>query len=153
MVAGPVVSMDLIANYLPIIFFGFLCFTCFMTSITSSMISLEGRTFNILKSLPIKPYKVVQAKVLTALIVMLPCLLVGDLMIFIKFHFDIINIFLLLIASVTLAFVAETMGIIINLKYPKMDAINDTEVVKQSLSSSISVFGGMGAIGLTAFPE
>ena len=151
MVAGPVVSMDLIANYLPIIFFGFLCFTCFMTSITSSMISLEGRTFNILKSLPIKPYKVVQAKVLTALIVMLPCLLVGDLMIFIKFHFDIINIFLLLIASVTLAFVAETMGIIINLRYPKMDATNDTEVVKQSLSSSISVFGGMGAIGLTAF--
>ena len=145
------VLLDLIANYLPIIFFGFLCFTCFMTSITSSMISLEGRTFNILKSLPIKPYKVVQAKVLTALIVMLPCLLVGDLMIFIKFHFDIINIILLLIASVALAFVAETMGIIINLKYPKMDAINDTEVVKQSLSSSISVFGGMGAIGLTAF--
>jgi ABC-2 type transport system permease protein len=30
-----------------------------------------------------------------------------------------------------------------NLKYPKMDATNDTEVVKQSTSSMVSVFGGM----------
>ena len=30
-----------------------------------------------------------------------------------------------------------------NLKYPKMDATSDTEVVKQSMSSMISVFIGM----------
>lgn len=30
-----------------------------------------------------------------------------------------------------------------NLKYPKMDATSDTEVVKQSMSSSVSVFIGM----------
>ena len=34
-------------------------------------------------------------------------------------------------------------GILMNLKYPKMDATSDTEVVKQSMSSTVSVFLGM----------
>ena len=40
---------------------------------------------------------------------------------------------------------AEIVGIIINLKYPKMDAKNDTEIVKQSMSSMVAVFVGMAA--------
>ena len=36
------------------------------------------------------------------------------------------------------------IGLIANLKYPKMNATNDTEVVKQSMSSMISVFIGIG---------
>ena len=46
---------------------------------------------------------------------------------------------------------SETIGIIVNLKYPKMDAENDTEVVKQSMSSGIAVFIGMILTGLTIF--
>ena len=144
-------SLESITSYFPVVLFGFLCFTCFMTSITSSMISLEGKSFTILKSLPIKPYKVVQAKVLTAILVMLPCIFVGDLIVFIKFRFDILSILLLIIASVILSLVAETMGIIINLKYPKMDATTDAEVVKQSMSSFLSVWGGMVLIGITGY--
>ena len=34
-----------------------------------------------------------------------------------------------------------------NLKYPKMDATNDSEIVKQSFSATASVFIGMGIIG------
>lgn len=34
-------------------------------------------------------------------------------------------------------------GIVMNLKYPKMDATSDTEVVKQSMSSVVSVFIGL----------
>lgn len=35
------------------------------------------------------------------------------------------------------------IGILMNLKYPKMDATSDTEVVKQSMSATLSVFIGM----------
>ena len=56
---------------------------------------------------------------------------------------------LILIASLLLPFVAELIGIIINLKYPKMDASNDTEVVKQSMSSVVATFIGMGLLGAT----
>lgn len=146
---GIVDSIEQLTSFIPLIAFGFLCFTAFMTSITSSMISLEGKSFNILKSLPQKPAKIVNAKVLAAICIMLPCILIGDLILFIRFKMDIISMILILIASVLLPLISETIGIIVNLKYPRMDAQNDTEVVKQSMSSSISVFIGMGIIAAT----
>ena len=147
----PTLTIEYIKECLPVILLGFLCFTSFMTSITSSMISLEGKSFSILKSLPVKSYKIIQAKVLTAIIIMLPCILIGDIIIFIRFGFDFVSIILSLIASILLPLIAETLGIIVNLKYPRMDAKNDTEVVKQSMSSTICVFSGMVIIGLTLF--
>ena len=144
-------TINIINNYIPAILFGFICFTSFMTSITSSMISLEGKTFSILKSLPIKPYTIVKSKVYSALLIMIPFIFIGDIILFIKFKFDIINIILILIASILLPLISETIGIIINLKYPKMDAKNDTEVVKQSMSSTVSVFTGMVIIGITLY--
>ena len=145
------VKLDQFKSYSAIVMFGFICFTSFMTSITSSMISLEGKSFGILKSLPITPYKIVQAKVLTAILIILPCILIGDIIIFVRFGFDLWSILLILIATILFPLVAETFGIIINLKYPKMDAQNDTEIVKQSMSSMISVFSGMAIFGITAF--
>ena len=143
------ISVEFIKLKFPLILFGFICFTSFMTSITSSMISLEGKSINILKSLPIKPINIVLYKVVTALIIIIPCIIIGDIIIFIKFRFDSINILLILISSILLPIVSELIGIIVNLKYPKLDATSDTEVVKQSMSSMISVFIGMGLIGAT----
>ena len=145
------ISVEYINNYIPVILFGFICFASFMTSITSSMISLEGKSINILKSLPIKPYTIVNSKVLTAVLIMIPCLLIGDIIVFIKFRFDLLNMVLILIASTLLPLISETIGIIVNLKYPRMDAKNDTEVVKQSMSSAVSVFIGMLLLGITFF--
>ena len=145
------ISTQLIQSYMPVIILGLICFASFMTSITSSMISLEGKSFSILKSLPIRPYIIIQSKVLTAILIMIPCIVIGDIIIFIRFQFQLLTIFLLLMASIILPLLSETIGIIINLKYPKMDAKNDTEVVKQSMSSAISVLSGMILFGLTVF--
>jgi ABC-2 type transport system permease protein len=82
---------------------------------------------------------------------MIPCFLIGDVMIIIKFGCGIHELLLILAASIILPTFAETIGIIINLKYPKLDAINDAEVVKQSMSSSVAVFLGMGLAGLSIF--
>ena len=146
---SPNITLDMINGWLPMIMFCLVCFSSLMTSITSSMISLEGKSINILKSLPIEPIEIVINKVITAVCIMLPCIILGDIIIFIRFKFDIISIILILLASVTLPLVTELFGIIINLKYPKMDATNDTEIVKQSMSSAIAVFAGMGLLGLT----
>ena len=147
--ANPKVKVSLITDNLPLIAYGLLCFSSLMTSITSSMISLEGKTFNILKSFPIKSSRIVLYKVITALVVMLPCLLLGDIILFIRFKFDIISIILILLGTLILPLVTELIGIIANLKYPKMDATNDTEVVKQSMSSMIATFVGLGLSGGT----
>ena len=147
----PGMTMEYLEGYIPVLMCGLVCFTSFMTSITSSMISIEGKSFSILKSLPIKPYKIIQSKVLTAVLIMIPCILLGNIIVFVRFGLNISTVILITIASVVLPFVSETLGIIVNLKYPRMDAKNDTEVVKQSMSSSVSVFAGMAMIGITLY--
>ena len=148
-IEGEMLSFDIITSYFSVIIFILICTTSFMTSITSSMISLEGKSFNILKSLPITPFKIINSKVLSALYIMVPCILLGNIIIFIKFKLSLIEILLLLISSLVLPAISSIIGIIINLKYPKMDAENDTEVVKQSMSSMVAVFSGMGIIAIT----
>ena len=142
-IQGFSITIEQIKFYMPVLLFGFICFASLMSSITSSMISLEGKSFNILKSMPISPFKIVISKVLTAVLIMLPFTIVGDILIFIKFKFSFIQILIILVSSIIIPVVSGIIGIMINLKYPKMNAKTDTEVVKQSMSSMISVFLGM----------
>ena len=142
-------SIDALKQLFPLVAVALVAFVSLTTSITSSMISLEGKTFSLLKSLPVKSSSIVLYKVITALVIMVPCILVGDIILFLKFEFNILGILIILISSVLIPFVSELIGILINLKYPKMDATNDTEVVKQSMSSFVSVMIGFGLITIS----
>lgn len=142
---------EIVKQFAPAILFCLIVMASVMSSITSSMISLEGRAFNILKSIPIKPTTIIIGKVLAAVLVMLPFILIGDLIMFAKFDFSLLEIILILLASIVLPLLAELIGIALNLKYPKMNAENDAEVVKQSISTLIATFLGMGITALTIF--
>ncbi|MBP3255188.1 MAG: hypothetical protein J6M60_01675 [Clostridia bacterium] len=145
---GMEVTVEQIQNYIPIVLFGLISFASFTSSITSSMISLEGRSFNILKSLPVKPSKIILSKIYASVAIMVPFILIGDIIFFVRFNFNIFEIIGIIIVSFILPLISETIGILVNLKYPKMDAENDSEVVKQSMSSMIAVFIGMGLTGV-----
>ena len=124
-----------------------------MTSITSSMISLEGKNIDITKSLPVPSKKILLAKILTSNSISVPIILICDVVFFILCKVDIINIILTLSASIVVPTFSAILGLIINLKHPKLDASSDTEIVKQSMSSFIAVFSGvfigMLMIGIT----
>lgn len=132
-----------IKNMMPKVFYGFVVFISCMTSITSSMISLEGKSFNITKSLPVETEKILLSKVLTSNILSIPIFLICDVIFFIAFKVAIIDIVFILLASIVMLTLTALIGILMNLKYPKMNATSDTEVVKQSMSSMLSVFMGM----------
>ena len=136
-------SKDLIMNNLSILVLILIIFTSFMTSITNSVISLEGRNINILKSLPLKVKTILMSKIYSCLIITTPVLLIGDLILFIRFKISLIEALLLLIISILMPLVSHFIGILVNLKYPKLDASNSTEVIKQSFSSFIAVMIGM----------
>lgn len=137
------ISIEEIKAMIPKIYYGFVVFATCMTSITSSMISLEGKSFNITKSLPVAPEKILLAKVLTSNIISIPIVLICDIIFFVVFKIAIIDIVFILLASIIMPTFTALTGILMNLKYPKMDATSDTEVVKQSMSSTLSVFIGM----------
>lgn len=137
------VSIDEIKAIIPKIYYGFVVFASCMTSITSSMISMEGKSFNITKSLPVAPEKILLAKVLTSNLISIPVVLICDIIFFVVFKVAIIDIAFILLASIIVPTFTALVGILMNLKYPKMDATSDTEVVKQSMSATLSVFIGM----------
>ena len=137
------ISIDAIKAMIPKIYYGFVVFVSCMTSITSSMISLEGKSFKITKSLPVSPEKILVAKVLTSNIISIPVVLICDIIFFVVFKVAIIDIVFILLASIIMPTFTALTGILMNLKYPKMDATSDTEVVKQSMSSTVSVLIGL----------
>ena len=136
-------SIDLIVNKTSLLILCLIAITAFMTSVTNSIISLEGRNINILKSLPISTKKILISKVLFGLFITTPVLFIGNIFLFIKFKTSIIDSLLLLVLSILIPLVSHFIGLIINLKFPKLDADNPTEIVKQSMSSFICVMVGM----------
>ena len=130
-------------NYLSIFIFVIILFASFMTSITNSVISLEGRNINILKSLPIKVKTILLSKVYAALVITTVPLLIGEIILFIRFRLSLLEMLFLLMFSILIPLVSHFIGLIINLKYPKLDWESSAEVVKQSTSSFLAVMLGM----------
>jgi ABC-2 type transport system permease protein len=142
---------DIIINNVSLICFILIAMAGFMTSITNSVISLEGKNISILKSLPIKAKTILMSKIYSSLIITTPPILIGDLILFIRFRLSIIEMVLLLILSILIPLTSHFIGIIVNLKYPKLDWENQAEVVKQSTSSFVAVMTGMLLLVLSAF--
>lgn len=137
------ISKNIINNNISIFIYILISLTAYMTSITNSSISLEGKNIQIIKSLPIKSKTILQSKILAPLIITTPIFIIGDLILIIKLKIKILEAILLLILSILIPLVSHYIGLIVNLKYPKFDWENTSEVVKQSMSSFIAVTIGM----------
>ena len=142
----PAITIDKLNSYLPNIVYYLVMLSACTTSITSSMISLEGRNFNILKTLPVKSAKVLMSKIYASLLITVPAYIIGSIVLFFRLNIGIIDSLIILILCVLLPLLSGLIGIIINIKYPKLDAENATEVVKQSMSSFVSVLIGFTLI-------
>ena len=139
-------TADDIRSFLPSITFALVAFASLMTFITATMISLEGKAFNMLKSLPISGKKVIMAKVLSAMLLIVPATLLGSIVMFVRFQFSALDIILILIGVFAMPFVAELIGILVNLKYARFDAESDAVAVKQSASVMVATFLGLGMV-------
>ena len=146
---GKGMIVGLLSNYgvsgnvgLNILFYGILLFTLCSTSILSSSISLEGKTINITKSLPIDYKYILKSKIIMCFIIETPFTFISVILFIIFHHVSIIFILELLILIFMVILFNSVIGLLVNLKYPKLGCNNDTEVVKQSMSSLISTFIG-----------
>ena len=129
-----------------ILFYFLVLMAGLMTSITSSSISLEGKTINITKSLPVSVKTILNSKILYCYIIEMPFMIISIILFIIFFKPGILFVILTTLLSIIVIGISSTIGLIVNLKYPKLSFHNDTEVVKQSMSSMISVFIGMGLL-------
>ena len=142
-------TADKISSYLPSVTLAMVAFASLLTCITATLISLEGKAFNILKSLPISGKKVIMTKVLAATLLIVPVTAIGSLVMAFRFQFGFLDTLLVLIGVVLMPLVTELIGVLINIKYPRFDAENDTVVVRQSASVMVATFLGLGMVLVT----
>ncbi len=136
-------EISVILNILPKVFLGLVIATSSLSSITSSSISIEKKSFNITKSLPLSEKEILLSKLLSSDVILMPVMIISAIIFCIFFKigiFDIISIFLMILIMPNLVGI---IGLLTNLKYPKLNATSDTEIIKQSTSSMIAVLLGM----------
>lgn len=133
------------------LFYIIILFAGMLTSITSSSISLEGKTINITKSLPVSEKTILNSKILMALTIELPFILISILLFIIKFTPSLAYTITIILLGLIVPTLTAVIGLLVNLKYPKLNFSSDTEVVKQSISSMISIFSGMGLAIISIF--
>lgn len=113
-----------------------------MSCITSPSISLEGNRLWVLKAAPILEKTIFDAKLALQLTVTWPAfLLCGILLAAGGFISLSESILLVLLCGIASAIIGE-LGLLCNLKLPKLDGANDTVIVKQSASVLLAMVAG-----------
>lgn len=124
---------------------------CLMTA-TSVSISMEGKNWWIVKSLPLSTKTILDAKILMNLSLMMPFYLVSEVLLVLALKPNFINlIWMLLIPAVIMLF-SCVYGITINLHFPVLNWESEVSVVKQSASSLLGGMGGFLLAILCAIP-
>lgn len=142
--------MPQLLSMLQFIPLGIFIFCVSLTCTTGCSISLEGKNLWIIKSLPIAPMDIFKSKIALNLLISIPAIIIDVVLFGVAFKLTAINFFFTLVISLLLAVLVAIAGIIINLYFPKLKWKNQTQVVKQSLSSMLSMFFGMIVIAIGA---
>lgn len=114
-----------------------------LTFITCSTVSLEGTNLWILKSCPVNEKHILLAKALLQLSITTPAILISSVLLLIALKLTLVQFILLLFVPFMYSVLTAFGGLLINLIFPKFDWENDTQVVKQSIASLITMFGSM----------
>ncbi|MFA5481478.1 MAG: hypothetical protein WC282_03770, partial [Bacilli bacterium] len=125
---------------------GFFAF-CLSTVYTPAVsLSLEGKNFALLKTLPIKGETIVSVKTGFNLLLSLPIILVSFPLAAIALNLDIWVALASFLAIVSFSLVSSSFYAWLNIWFPRFDFKNEAEVVKQSMSAFLAVFGGFAII-------
>jgi ABC-2 type transport system permease protein len=120
-------------------------------NLSSSLISLEGKHLWISKSSPVATRTLLRAKVYTHVLVSnLPCLLAA-IIAALALGARALDALTLIVLPQTFLLLAAFGGLAINLRFPRLDWLNEVQVVKQSASVMISLFSAMALFAGLAF--
>lgn len=126
---------------------GFCLCTCV---IAAPSVSLEGKYLWILREAPVRESTLLWVKVGLQLLLSVPCALTAGLCLAIALDLSLWQGAVLLVFSLLFALFQAVFGMLMGLAFPKLDAVNETMVVKQSMASLLGMFIPMAVLGLCA---
>ena len=124
---------------------------CMMPT-TCSSISLEGKEWWIVKSLPIRTKDLLDAKLLLNLVLFLPFLLVAEVLLAIALKPNWLELIWLIVIPVIILVCSAVFGLAANLKMPVFDWENEVTIVKQSASAFVGGIVGFLFVLICAVP-
>ncbi len=127
-----------------------LCLFCSTILFTAPSVSLEGKSLWIVKSLPVTSGEVLKAKLRLHIYITAPVILFAAISAVYVLTPSAPSIFSVLIAPIFFVMLSANIGLICNLKNPKFDWINETQVVKQSMSVMLAMLFPFLIVGIPA---
>ncbi len=137
-----------VKDFLPFVLAG--VFTIMTTTCTS--ISMEGKQFWIIKSLPVSTKAILDSKILMNLSLIAPFFLVSEILLIIATKPTLLDLLWLILIPTALILFACVIGISVNLVFCNLNWEKEEYVVKQSASSMLGGFAGMLLSILVALP-
>ncbi len=113
---------------------GMLLIMASMNFISASAFSLEGESFNIIKSMPIDARVIVSAKLVPHLSLAVPSALISSVLLAVAFGASGAYLFFFIAIPLFAVLLFAPFGLMINIAFPKLNYISTISVVKQSLS-------------------
>lgn len=119
---------------------------CSMASTTTSSISMEGKNWWIVQSLPIPAKSLFNAKILVNLTLALPCYALTQLLLIFKLNVSFTEHLAIILLPLVYIFFISVTGITMNRKMPQFQWTVESSVIKQSAASLTAVIIGIVSV-------
>jgi len=117
---------------------------CSTTIISAPSLSMEGKSLWIVRSAPVSSGEILTAKAYLHILVSLPFILISATICNFVVRDGLVVTLLMYLLPIAVTTLFAFFGVIVNLKFPKFDWINETAAVKQGASTMITMFAGFG---------
>lgn len=108
--------------------------------ISSTAISREGKNLYVSKYLPVNYKAIINAKVMAGTIMGLAGILIGLTVVWILFSLPVYMVLMAFIISLPSAVFINYLGILLDLKFPKLNWDNEQKAVKQNINGVLIMF-------------
>ena len=122
---------------------GIMAFLLTLTTVTASAVSLEGKSLWVLQTLPVSAGRVLAAKTALHLLVCWPGAALGGALLAAGLGLGVGGGAWLVALGLGFSWCCALLGLLLNLRFPKLDAASDTVVVKQSAAVGLSMLAGL----------
>lgn len=123
---------------------------CALSPTTACAVSIEGRQWWLIRSLPVSDAAVLSAKLLVGLTVALPCYALAELLLCIALRPAAAELPALLLLPLAYILFSTALGLFLNLRMPVLDWESETAAVKQGRALLFTMLLGMLSVLLPA---
>jgi ABC-2 type transport system permease protein len=130
---------------------GFIVFSLVTVYTPAVSLSLEGKNFSLIKSLPLDYRTLFDAKIYFNVLLSVIPLLIAMMLFSIAFNIHIFEAITLTMMACIFSYTISVIDMWINVFFPRFDFQHEVEVVKQSMAALIAVLGGFGIFGAAIY--